>query len=67
MDTYRVRITEPTVIAPVGQDREHVAVGTVVEVPADDAFNLVSSGKGVIVNGELPNSPKPAAKSKGGE
>lgn len=58
-DRYKLRITEPcVVIEPGGGDRLSAKEGDIVTVDGDSAHNILAGGKGVLVEGELPNALK---------
>lgn len=59
-DSYKVRITEPTIFAPANGERRHLQARDELTMPAEDAFNVVQSGKGVLIDGQLPNDLKQA-------
>jgi len=63
-ENYRVGIIEPTLIHPVGGERIHARPGDELTVPAQDAFDLVASGKARVLDGQLPNELKRAAQPK---
>ena len=65
-DRYKVRITEPTVVCPVDGERTHAVPGEVLDLPAEDVFNLVGGGKAVIVDDAAPvGLPKKPAPKEG--
>ena len=57
-DSYRMRVTEPTVVVFPDGERRHVAAKEEITVDGDAAHNLIAGGKGVMIDGELPNSLK---------
>lgn len=62
-DTYKVRITSPVLIAPIGQERVHAKAGDEMTLPADDVFNLVAANACVLLDGaQLPNNLKQSAR-----
>lgn len=61
MDKYRVRITEACRYAPEGQEATTLEVGEIVEaMPAADAYNIVSAGRGVFENAAPKRVKAPA-------
>ena len=58
-ETYEVRITEACAYCPETGPKETLKPGDERTMAGDDAFNIVSSGRGVFVNpDDVPSSLK---------
>lgn len=66
-ESLRVRITEPCVVSPVGQETQHLgrmAEGESIELPLEDAFNVISSGRAVAAEDLPPSNLKSSKKPR---
>lgn len=60
-ESYKVRITEPTVVVTLSGERRHAAPKEEIEVGAEACYDLVAGNKAIILEGQLPNALKGVA------